>query len=43
MPGIMARAIGRNIEDIYRESNKGVLSEVGVDVAGSWEQPVAST
>jgi len=28
MPGIMARAIGREIDDIYRSSDKGVLADV---------------
>jgi magnesium chelatase subunit H len=28
LPGIMARAIGRDIEEIYRGSNKGVLADV---------------
>lgn len=28
LPGIMAAAIGRDIEDIYRSSNKGVLADV---------------
>lgn len=28
LPTIMAEAIGRNIEDIYRSSNRGILSEV---------------
>eukprot|EP00197_Chlamydomonas_leiostraca_P005537 CAMPEP_0202865108 /NCGR_PEP_ID=MMETSP1391-20130828/5262_1 /ASSEMBLY_ACC=CAM_ASM_000867 /TAXON_ID=1034604 /ORGANISM="Chlamydomonas leiostraca, Strain SAG 11-49" /LENGTH=1401 /DNA_ID=CAMNT_0049544909 /DNA_START=11 /DNA_END=4216 /DNA_ORIENTATION=+ len=28
LPGIFAKAIGRNIEDIYRASNRGVLADV---------------
>ena len=28
LPGILARAIGRNIEDIYKGNNKGLLAEV---------------
>lgn len=28
LPGIMARAIGREIEEIYRNSNRGVLADV---------------
>ncbi|MFW6264118.1 MAG: magnesium chelatase subunit H [Cyanobacteriota bacterium] len=28
LPGILARSIGRNIEDIYRNNDKGVLADV---------------
>jgi len=28
LPGILARAIGRNIEEIYQNNNKGVLADV---------------
>ncbi len=28
LPGIMARAVGRDIEEVYRNSNRGVLADV---------------